>query len=256
MYIGKNDNTFSNILLGIPSENIFLYDIENLKFENFDRHNFKWMQKRLYLIEKCKAANTIGIVIGTLSTTNCLQIVSHVQSLLTNHNIRCIVLSVGKINSSKLANFPNIDVFLVIGCHESTIYMQKGFYRPLVTVFEIEMAFNSSWLEKLPDIFSTDFNQFLENGKLFAEDKENGTQPSNVSLVTGKSLDWCSRNKNVSYSIQNEEKHSQIYSQVADEKKNCSLNNSWQGLEIQKETIPAVKIEDGRKGLPIKYCNE
>jgi diphthamide biosynthesis enzyme Dph1/Dph2-like protein len=46
----------------------------------------------------------------------------------------------GKLNPAKLANFMEIDVFVLIACRENTLMESRDFYKPIVTPFEMEMA--------------------------------------------------------------------------------------------------------------------
>ncbi len=45
------------------------------------------------------------------------------------------------MNETKLSNFPEIDIFIIISCPLNSIYDVKTFYKILVTPFEVELAF-------------------------------------------------------------------------------------------------------------------
>lgn len=66
---------------------------------------------------------------------------------------------VGKLNPSKLANFPEIDCYTIVACSENSLIDCKDFYRPVITPFELEVALNSarSWTGD----YITDFQQLL-----------------------------------------------------------------------------------------------
>ena len=47
---------------------------------------------------------------------------------------------VGKINPYKLANFPEVGVFVLIACHENSAIDSRDFYKPVITPFELQLA--------------------------------------------------------------------------------------------------------------------
>lgn len=61
--------------------------------------------------------------------------------LLTCHCFmnRCYTFVVGKLNPNKLANFPEIDVFVAVACPENSLINDKEFYRPVITPYEFEV---------------------------------------------------------------------------------------------------------------------
>ena len=73
---------------------------------------------------------------------------------------------VGKLNPNKLANFPEIDCYVIIACPEmSLLENARDFYRPVITPFELEVALNSarSWTGN----YITDFRNLLPGYIIF-----------------------------------------------------------------------------------------
>jgi len=67
---------------------------------------------------------------------------------------------VGKLNPAKLANFPEIDCYVIVACPENSLQLDvKEFYRPVITPFELEVALNTArtWTGN----YITDFRQLL-----------------------------------------------------------------------------------------------
>ena len=50
------------------------------------------------------------------------------------------IFAVGKINVPKLANFAEVDMFVLVACPENSMIDSKEFYKPIVTPFELEIA--------------------------------------------------------------------------------------------------------------------
>lgn len=215
------------------------------------------MKKRYYYIEKVKDAQTIGIVVGTLSTEGYLNIVKHIQDLTKKHGIRSYIISVGKVNPAKLANFLDIDCFVLVGCPENTIYNSREFFKPLVSVFELEMALNPSWHLQLPDSYCTDFKEILPKGKLYRDSNGIDIIENDVSLVSGKI-----RNKtNTVNGLEDTNKQNESKSIEIKGKNDVALitssdtfeQRSWQGLDPALGIHEPASIEQGRSGIPMKY---
>jgi len=46
----------------------------------------------------------------------------------------------GKLNVAKMANFLEIDIFVLVASPENSLIDSKEFFKPVVTPFELEMA--------------------------------------------------------------------------------------------------------------------
>lgn len=220
-----------------------------------------WMRRRSYLVEKCKDAQAIGIVLSTLTADGYLNAVNRVQSLARERGIRTYLLSVGKINPAKLANFMDIDCFVFIGCPENNVYNSRDFYKPLLTVFEAELALNRAWREEYPNFYSVDFNDTLPNGKFYKVSNEQSADGDrnddyDVSLISGRV-----RHMKVSGAATDGGNHSTIDGQI--ERKvnhlmetnsaNTFHNRTWTGLDPNLGNNEPAKITKGRSGIAMKY---
>lgn len=232
-----------------------------------NRHNYQlnavssplatnWMRRRNFFVEKCKDAQAIGIVVGTLTADGYLNAVNRIQTLARNRGIRTYLLSVGKINPAKLANFMDIDCFVFVGCPENSIYNSRDFYKPLLSVFEAELALNPAWREQYPNFYAVDFNDILPDGKHFkAADQhtENGGENDyDVSLVSGRVRSMKIENDETSADANNqiEKKHNQVMNTSS----GATFNSrSWTGLDPSLGEQEPAQITKGRSGIAIKY---
>lgn len=209
------------------------------------------MRRRNFFIEKCKDAQSLGIVIGTLSAKGYLDIVTHIQTLARARGIRTYLHSVGKVNPAKLGNFLDIDCFVFIGCPENNIYTSRDFHKPLLSVFEVELALNPSWHQQYPDFYCLDFNEILPTGKYFREIGDVPIDEYDVSLVTGKMRSLKATNFTESNGeMQLEKKQNQLMETTASD---TFQNRTWTGLEQALGQQEPSKIVKGRSGIPIKY---
>ncbi|KAL1876182.1 hypothetical protein VTK73DRAFT_9620 [Phialemonium thermophilum] len=86
-------------------------------------------------------AGIIGILVNTLSVTNYLSTVDSIRRQIAAAGKKSYTVVVGKLNPAKLANFAEIDGWVVVGCWESSLVEDDaGFYQPVITPFELSIA--------------------------------------------------------------------------------------------------------------------
>lgn len=97
---------------------------------------------------------------------------------------KCYTVAVGRPNTAKLANFPEIDVFVLVSCPENRLFVETSeYFQPIVSLLEVELAFGGRpWSTD----YTLDFRQLQPGGKLFSEGNESKQDDGDVSLVTGK----------------------------------------------------------------------
>uniref|UniRef100_S4P9V0 Diptheria toxin resistance protein n=3 Tax=Pararge aegeria TaxID=116150 RepID=S4P9V0_9NEOP len=159
------------------------------------------------------------------------------------------IISVGKPNVAKLANFPEIDIYVMIACPENDLYSNRDFYRPIVYPFELEVALNSN-REPYYNYHITDYDELLPGKRHYCE-VSHIKETTDVSLITGNIRET---------KIQSEE---HVGMELV-EKQNWALESigsnlqsrSWTGLEQKLGETEVTKAEEGRKGIPLQYSNE
>lgn len=259
VFLGEDNKSFFHTSNGIKAKQWFRYDPESEALSHDSPLDSKWLRRRLYYVEKCKDASSLGIVVATLTANGYLDVVNRVQKMAKARGIRTYIISVGKINPAKLANFVEIDCFVLIGCPENDMFTSRDFFKPLVSVFECELAFNPAWKNQLPESYSTDFSDLLPNGRLYKDFHAESVDKAeaDVSLVTGKvrsvvRMEDELTNGNTCQVVQLKGRN-----EVAQVSSSDALQSrTWQGLEQNLgQDAPAV-VEDGRSGIPIKYQND
>ena len=102
------------------------------------------LARRYYLTQHCLSASIIGVVVATLSHTSALPTLTRLQQLIRAAGKRSYTVVVGKINPSKLANFGDVDLWVMISCPYSAILAdgggRGGYFREVVTPMELEMG--------------------------------------------------------------------------------------------------------------------
>lgn len=261
IYIGSDNQSFFNISMGIKCKKWLLFEINSNTIRQVQAMDTKFLMKRNHYIEKCKDAQTIGIVAATLTTKGYLDIIKHIQELAAKRGIKTYIFSVGKVNAAKLANFTEVDCFVLVGCSENNLYNSREFYKPLISVFEAEMALNLSWLNQYPDTYSTDFREVLPEGKLYKASNEATTGEitnADVSLITGKVRYFNVQDEQNEEAATGGSDNSALMEQGNNQLSEiASLNKfqerTFQGLDMRLGQDAPSKIEKGRKGIASKY---
>ena len=119
------------------------YNPETKKAAEIDaRDSSRALARRYYLVECARDAQRVGILTGTLAVANHLDVASQLESTIRGAGKAVYRFVVGKLNAAKLANFSDMDVFVLIACAENSLIDSKEFLRPIVTPFEMELACN------------------------------------------------------------------------------------------------------------------
>ncbi|KAI1097287.1 diphthamide biosynthesis protein [Jackrogersella minutella] len=98
------------------------------------------LRRRYALVIRLATASIIGILVNTLSVKNYMSTISTIKSQIAAAGKKSYTIVVGKLNAAKLANFAEIDGWVVVGCWESGLVEQDGLWKPVITPFELELA--------------------------------------------------------------------------------------------------------------------
>jgi diphthamide biosynthesis protein 2 len=102
------------------------------------------------MVEAIRSASTLGILAGTLGVDRHVEVIETLRSLINDAGKTSYTVLVGKPNPAKLGNFPEVDVFILVACPESTLLddeLAATFPRPVATPHEAIVALNG-WNEE------------------------------------------------------------------------------------------------------------
>lgn len=159
LYIGQESLTLTNLIMTFNKCSFYMYNPLTFELRKECSNVNRMLMKRLYMVEKAKDANIIGIVIGTLGVADYLKVIERLKTLIKKVGKKSYTFVVGKLNVPKLANFLEIDVFVLVACPENTLLDSSEFYKPVVSIYEMEMAFNSN--REWTGDYHTDFRDLL-----------------------------------------------------------------------------------------------
>ncbi|XP_074549963.1 2-(3-amino-3-carboxypropyl)histidine synthase subunit 2 [Halichoeres trimaculatus] len=257
-YVGQEGPTLSNFMMTWNRCSFSSFDPITLTGRTESVSINRALMKRYYAIERAKDANVVGILVGTLGVADYLSVIQQLKETIRRAGKKSYMFAMGKLNVPKLANFLEIDVFVLIACPENSQLYSSQFYKPVVTPFEMEVACNRKreWSEE----YVTDFRHLLPGGRshvpLADQQEEDETD---VSLITGA---LRSRNLLISDPAESSSDSSVVLRNqtltVANTNSAASFlaERSWRGLEQKLGETPVVKAVKGRRGIAIAYEEE
>lgn len=158
-YIGQEGATLTNFMMTWNRCSFCSFDPVTMKGRTESISINRALMKRYYAIERAKDASVVGILVGTLGVADYLTIIQQLKETIRRAGKKSYMFAMGKLNVPKLANFLEIDIFVLIACPENSLLDTSEFYKPVVTPFEMEIACNKKreWSEE----YVTDFRHLL-----------------------------------------------------------------------------------------------
>lgn len=214
------------------------------------------MKRRYFLTEKAKDAQVIGILVATLAVSNYLNLISKLELLIKKAGKKPYVIVVGKINEAKLANFELIDMFVIVACHENTLFDSKDFFKPIITPYELFLALarGQQWTGE----YSNEFIELLpklENCLSQACACDQDQAEVHFSLVS-QSLTAIPSDDSPKASNEIAERNQQTSVIQFSPAGQYLAHREYKGLEPSIGNVPVASVTKGRSGVPIQYDEE
>ncbi|GAA5987661.1 hypothetical protein JCM10908_007155 [Rhodotorula pacifica] len=160
VWVGGESLALNNLLLTHGRCRVWSYDPTTRTSRLESGRTNRMLMRRYATVEKAKDADVIGILVGTLGVAAYLPLITHLRQLIASHQKKSYTVAVGKLNPAKLANFIEVECFVLVACPENSMVDSKEFLRPIVTPFELELALTSkAWTGD----YILDFAQLLES---------------------------------------------------------------------------------------------
>ncbi|XP_067423975.1 2-(3-amino-3-carboxypropyl)histidine synthase subunit 2 isoform X2 [Emydura macquarii macquarii] len=251
-----------------PALTNFLLSWNRCCFSSFDpatgrgRHETlqvnRALARRLYLVERARDARVVGILVGTLGVAGYLSVLAHLRDTLRRAGKRSYTLAMGKLNPAKLANFPEVDVFVLVACPQNSLLDSRDFYRPVVTPYELELACNPA--RAWSSLYVTDFRDLLPGGCAhvgFPDTLPGEGDAPDVSLITGelRGAALSSAPAPAASSALACRNPALALAEIGPAGSFLE-SRSWRGLEQQLGQTPVTKAVPGRRGIAIAYEDE
>ncbi|ETB59719.1 hypothetical protein YYC_03129 [Plasmodium yoelii 17X] len=142
LFTGNEKNFTNRVILeygnyyDIYSYNdITIFNNENNKINNL-------LLKRYNLIEICKKVNTFGIIIGNVNLCKNKELRLLINYILRKNGKKCFTIVTNKLNSAKLENFYDIEMYILLTCSENNLLELKDFSKKIINPYEFFVAYN------------------------------------------------------------------------------------------------------------------
>jgi len=250
-FIGNSESeTLKNVLLQEPCLTGHVYDVSTSKCSSIMNSAQRKLKQRYLVMQKVKDAQRIGILVGTMGMSGYKKIISHLKNIIRKSGRQSYTIIVGKPNVAKLANFSEIDLYVLVACPEQTFVDDpKEFLQPIATPYEVEVALNKNREWSIKN-YITDFRRLLPGGKDFVEfeaDVEN-----HISMIDGgmKGLLTGDDSESSAVALSHQNNVLSVFHPHASAR--FLMTRSWKGLEINGNSeVKGVQV--GKDGIATSY---
>jgi diphthamide biosynthesis protein 2 len=142
------DPDLSRLLLGwAPGQPFFSCCPDTGQTQDQGARAERLRARRWYLVERARDARVVGLLAGTLGVAQHHEALAHLRNITQAAGKRSYVLALGRPTPAKLANFPEMDVFVLLACPLGALAPQPSgsFFRPVLAPCELEAACNPAW---------------------------------------------------------------------------------------------------------------
>ncbi|EPB82801.1 hypothetical protein HMPREF1544_10460 [Mucor circinelloides 1006PhL] len=276
-FVGGESLTLTNIMMVHNQCPLYTYNPKTREARQESVQVSKMLMKRYFLVQKAKDADTIGIVVGTLGVASYLNIIDHLKKIIKASGRKSYFFVMGKLNVAKMANFMEVDCYVLVSCPENSLIDSKEFYRPIVTPFELEIAlirdmewtgnYITDFSKLLPQLRSDDFSYDEEQDQDASSDEE-----PHFSLITGQYKSGPFHRANSECSSMDLDSGEVLTSTLTDltiRSKETSIsmllnstageylkNRTYRGLEANVGQDEAADVQEGLSGIARGYVYE
>ncbi|XP_051867897.1 2-(3-amino-3-carboxypropyl)histidine synthase subunit 2 [Pristis pectinata] len=258
-YVGQESPTLTNFMMTWNRCSFCSFDpVKGVGRQETVNIN-KALMKRYYMIERAKDAQVVGILIGTLGVADYLSTIDHLKWIVKQSGKKSYTFVMGKLNVAKLANFLEVDIYVLVACPENSLLDSSEFYRPVITPYEMEVACNQTreWTGE----YVTDFRDLLPGACSHVQfpDENFKSEETNVSLITGnlRATQLLKSEGQINASSTSLIPRNDALAVTQSHSAASFLKTrSWKGLEQKLGETPVSKAVEGRKGIAIAYEEE
>ena len=241
LFIGEENRTCLNFRLAFHLNQFYILSPDSHSIRKLGSED-RLLKKRYHLMQKVSDAAIVGILIANMWLCDYLQVLSDIKSILRNRGKEYYTISMGNIQPTKLANFLEVDIFVLLGCPENVILDSSEYYKPIITPYELFLSLTDSHCSVITDNYRNDINSSLAHFSSLRT-KENGLTNNDTPPGTEIQVKY-------DYVVQES---------GANDAALYLKERSWQGLDRavgdNTSAAPAL-VELGKSGIPISYSSE
>eukprot|EP01134_Creolimax_fragrantissima_P003261 CFRG3261T1 len=258
LWIGQQGRALTALMLNIPTAKRFISfnPLTNEALVEGASVN-KSLMRRYFLVEKCKQAMTVGILVGTLGIAHQHDLLTHMKAILKAAGKKYYTVVIGKVNGPKIANFLEVDAYVLVACPENSMIDSKEFSVPIITPFEMELACTRG--REWPGRLRTDLEEVLPQLAVVAAeaiDEENEVDEGvpEFSPLTGTYIHRPTARDTLSSTEIQTRTNGELV--AANSAASYMMTRTFKGLEIREGETEVVKAVEGRGGIARGYAGE
>lgn len=143
LFPNNNEHFLHRIILEVGGncKHVYIYEEEKKDFSKKNPVD-SILLKRYSLIEQCKKVEVFGILIGNVNLYKGREMRRVINTILRKKEKKCFTIVTNKMNSPKLENFHDIEMYILINCPEYSLLQLKDFSKKIITPYEFLVAYD------------------------------------------------------------------------------------------------------------------
>ncbi|OCF42114.1 diphthamide biosynthesis protein 2 [Kwoniella heveanensis CBS 569] len=277
-YIGEEGRSCMNLQMTHANNPLLLYSPSLQTVTPLHRTTSRLLSKRLFALHSAMSADIFGLIVSNIGLRSSQPLLKQLREDLKRAKKKSYTLSVGRLNPAKLANFAEVECFVLVGCNEGGVVDSRDFLAPIITPWELELALQGPDHVWAPEKWTLDLSRVLEDAqeRSAAENpsKEKDVAPEEedddeveFSIITGK-MRTKKKFNNGSSATDSTEIPSEGIQSLTLRNQNFSLarlesagsnflaSREFKGLEPRYGMDEPSLLEEGRSGVARGYTEE
>ncbi|WVQ97669.1 diphthamide biosynthesis protein 2 [Kwoniella sp. CBS 9459] len=277
-YIGEEGRSCMNLQMTHANNPLFVYSPSSQTVTPLHRTTSRLLQKRLFALHSAMSADIFGLIVSNIGLRSSQPLLKQLREDLKRAKKKSYTLSVGRLNPAKLANFAEVECFVLVGCNEGGVVDSRDFLAPIITPWELELALQGPDHVWAPEKWTLDLSEVLEDAQerssVEKSETANGVGSDDqdddeveFSIITGKMRTKKKFNNGTaatdsseipSEGIQSLTLRNQNFSLARLESagSNFLASREFQGLEPRYGMDEPSLLEEGRSGVARGYTEE
>ncbi|WVR06104.1 diphthamide biosynthesis protein 2 [Kwoniella sp. DSM 27419] len=273
-YIGEEGRSCMNLQMTHAYNPLFVYSPTKQDVAALHRTTSRLLQKRLFALHSAMNADIFGLIVSNIGLRSSQPLLRQLREDLKRAKKKSYTLSVGRLNPAKLANFAEVECFVLVGCNEGGVVDSKDFLAPIITPWELELALQGPENVWAPEKWTLDLSKVLKDAQERAAsnsveadgsgDRDTDDEGPEFSLITGK----MRTKKTFSSATDPAEVPSEGIQSLTLRNQNFSLarlesagsnflaSREFKGLEPRYGMDEPSLLEEGRSGVARGYTEE
>lgn len=127
-------STHYRYLLCLTTQQLFIYSPSSQSVSPLHRSTSRLLSRRLFALHQALSADVFGLIVSNIGLASSKPLLARLREDLKRAKKKSYTLSVGRLNPAKLANFAEIECFVLVGCAEGGVVDSKVclFFLPYV----------------------------------------------------------------------------------------------------------------------------